>query len=64
MKYLLPLILLSGCSLLPVTAKDKIASGVMKYCAAMTETERAILRADVNSVIYPNEIRVTCDGDE
>lgn len=63
MKYILPVILLSGCSLLPVTAKDKIASGVQKYCAGMTVGERMVLRSEVNAIIAPNEIRVTCAGD-
>lgn len=65
MKFLLPAFLfLGGCSFLPVTAKDKIASGVTRYCGSMTQVERQILRAEVNAVIAPNEIRVTCAGDQ
>jgi hypothetical protein len=62
MKYAIVL-LLSGCSLLPVTAKDKIASGVNDYCKRVTHDERQFIRNDVNAMIAPNSIKVTCAGD-
>jgi hypothetical protein len=65
MKYvaLALLLLLPACSLVPVTAKQKLASGVNDYCKRITYTERSILRAEVNAITAPNSIKVTCGGD-
>lgn len=48
MRSLVFVILLSGCSLLPQAAKDKIVSGVDRYCRETSET-RSVIRADVSA---------------
>lgn len=52
-----------ACALVPTAAKENIAKGVNEYCTRLTATERHILRAEVNALVAPNAVRVTCAGD-
>ncbi len=63
-RLLLLLAFLPACSLLPASTKEKIAGGVNEYCTRVTPAERQVMRAEVNALIAPNSIRVTCAGDE
>lgn len=53
---------LTGCQAVLQKAGPKIAAGVNKYCQEPLETRLAI-RKQVNELIAPNAVRVTCEGD-
>jgi hypothetical protein len=59
----LMLLWMSGCGLLPTSMKDRIAEGVKQYCSRLTPGERQVMRSEVNAIVAPNSIKVTCEGD-
>lgn len=65
MKYLLATVLvftLSGCSLIQANVGPKVAKAVNRYCQEPLD-ERVIIRGQVNNLIAPNTIKVTCLND-
>lgn len=53
---------LPACSLIAPRVGPTIAKGVTRYCAE-PQAERLVLRSQVNGMITPNTIVVTCQGD-
>lgn len=53
---------MSGCSLLAPKTSAKVAQAVNIYCTEPLAT-RLVLRAEVNSMVAPNAVKVTCVGD-
>jgi hypothetical protein len=53
---------LAGCSVIAPKAGPYLAKGVNRYCEE-PEAARVLLRTEVNSLIAPNSVRVTCSGD-
>jgi hypothetical protein len=64
LKYspIIALVALSGCSLITPKVGPQVAKAVNRYCQEPLE-ERLVLRAQVNGMITPNQVRVTCEGD-
>jgi hypothetical protein len=64
MKYaIIAILALSGCSLIPPQAAEKIVTGVKTYCAQPIE-QRLLLRSSVNTGLAGEaEIKVVCKGD-
>ncbi len=56
-------LMLSGCSLLPQAA-PQLSKAVNKYCTALNEDERRLLRQQVNEAIKPNQACVYCAADQ
>ncbi len=52
----------SGCSLITPKVAPQVAKAVNRYCQEPLE-ERLVLRAQVNGMITPNQVKVTCSGD-
>jgi uncharacterized protein YceK len=57
------LLALSGCSVIFPKAAPELSKAVNKYCTTLSQEERALLRAQVNAAIQPNQACVYCDGD-
>lgn len=65
MKYLLAAVLafsLGGCSLITPKVGPEVAKAVNRYCQEPLES-RLLLRGQVNGMITPNTVKVTCEGD-
>lgn len=57
---------LPACSLIPLKAQDQLVSGASKYCAALTATERGIIRDGANAKLSEKDIAlcgVKCPGE-
>lgn len=52
----------SGCSLITPKVGPQVAKAVNRYCQEPL-AERLVLRAQVNGMITPNQVKVTCAGD-
>ena len=53
---------LPGCAAFNKEVAPRVAQAVNTYCLEPQES-RALIRAQVNGLISPNTIRVTCQGD-
>lgn len=53
---------LTGCSLIVPKVGPQVAKAVNRYCEE-PYAERLVLREQVNGMITPNTIKVTCEGD-
>lgn len=65
MKYVLATILavtLSGCSVFTAKVGPQVAKAVNRYCQEPL-SERLLLRGQVNGLITPNAVKVTCAND-
>jgi hypothetical protein len=64
MKILLALCLVSltGCTLIAPAIGPRVAKSVNRYCQESYQA-RLLLRTEVNSLIVPNKVQVTCEGD-
>lgn len=51
-----------GCASLTSAVAPQVASAITKYCAEPL-AERLVIRGQVNSMIAPATIKVTCAGD-
>lgn len=56
------LLCLTGCAELTTAAAPKLAKAVNKYCAEPYQS-RLLLRNQVNGMIKPNAVKVSCEGD-
>lgn len=56
------LVLLTGCETVRTNVGPQVAKAVTRYCQEPL-SERQTIRAEVNGLIAPNQIRVTCAGD-
>lgn len=56
-------LLLVSCGLLQTKIGPKAADAINKYCL-QPQDARLALRAQVNSLITPNSIAITCSGDQ
>jgi hypothetical protein len=52
----------SGCTALTTKAGPQVAKAVNRYCGEPL-AERQLLREQVNGMIAPNTVKVTCAGD-
>jgi len=52
----------AGCSLIAPKVGPEVAKAVNRYCGEPYES-RLYLRTEVNQLITPNTIKVTCQGD-
>lgn len=55
-------IALLGCASITGAVAPQVATAVTKYCAEPL-AERLVIRSQVNGMIAPATIRVTCAGD-
>lgn len=66
MKYL-PLFLLvpflGGCAAIDSVFEQMAVPVVNSYCAS-DEAGRSLIRAKANGILFPHNIKITCDGDE
>lgn len=53
---------LAGCSVIAPKVGPEVAKAVNRYCGEPYQT-RLVLRTQVNQMITPNTIKVTCEGD-
>lgn len=53
---------LSGCSLIVPKVGPQVAKAVNRYCQE-PQAARQLVRAEVNGMIEPHKIVVTCAGD-
>jgi uncharacterized protein YceK len=53
---------LAGCSLITPKVGPQVAKAVNRYCAEAYQT-RLLMRTEVNAMIKPNTVKVTCEGD-
>lgn len=53
---------LTACSTFSTAVAPKVADGVNRYCREPL-AERQLIRSQVNGMITPNTIKVTCQGD-
>lgn len=53
---------LAGCATVSTEVAPRVAKAVQIYCVEAPES-RALIRSQVNSMIAPATIRVTCPGD-
>lgn len=53
---------LSGCTVFNAKVAPQVAKGVNRYCLEPL-SERQLIRSQVNGMITPNTIKVTCAGD-
>lgn len=60
--FLLLTVALTGCSVLSPKVGPYVAKAVARYCAE-PEASRKLLRAEVNGLVAPNAVHVTCQGD-
>lgn len=56
------ILLISGCSLVTPKVAPQVAKAVNRYCLEPL-AERQLIRAQVNGMITPNTVKVTCEGD-
>jgi uncharacterized protein YceK len=56
------LVTLSGCTAFSTKVAPQVAKGVNRYCLEPL-SERQLIRSQVNGMITPNSIKVTCAGD-
>jgi hypothetical protein len=56
------ILFLSGCSIIAPKVGPQVAKAVNRYCVEPYAT-RSVLRAQVNEMVFPHEIKVTCEGD-
>lgn len=54
--------LLNGCESVRANVGPRVADAVNRYCLEPL-AERQTIRTEVNGLIKPNAIRVTCAGD-
>lgn len=59
---LLALCALCGCATITEKIGPKAAQAIMAYCLEPAET-RSLVRSQVNALISPNEVKITCVGD-
>lgn len=65
MKYAilsLMLVSLAGCSIIAPKVGPQVAKAVNRYCQESYQV-RMLMRAEVNAMITPNTVKVTCEGD-
>ena len=62
MKYLVLSLLLSGCTMVQ-ESELLLTKAVSDYCVA-PEMGRALLQKRVQSVLYPNTIKIVCANDK
>ena len=62
MKYLVLSLLLSGCTMVQ-ESELLLTKAVSDYCVA-PEMGRAVLQKRVQSVLYPNTIKIVCANDK
>jgi hypothetical protein len=65
MKYLVTLLALSvltGCAALNKEVAPRVAKAVNHYCLEPLPT-RQLIRGQVNAMVAPNAVKVTCAGD-
>lgn len=58
----LAMLCLSGCTVFNAKVAPEVAKGVNRYCLEPL-AERQLIRSQVNGMITPNTIKVTCAGD-
>lgn len=58
----LAVLCLSGCTVFNAKVAPEVAKGVNRYCLEPL-SERQLIRSQVNGMITPNTIKVTCAGD-
>lgn len=58
----LVVVALTGCSLIAPKVGPQVAKAVNRYCVESYQT-RLLMRSEVNAMIQPNQIKVTCEGD-
>ncbi len=56
------LAVLSGCSLISPKVGPQVAKAVNRYCGESYQI-RLLMRTEVNGMIKPNTVKVTCEGD-
>lgn len=56
------LVAVTGCSAITQKVGPQVAKAVTRYCEEPFDA-RKVLRTEVNGMIAPNTIRVTCAGD-
>lgn len=56
------LAVLSGCSIIAPKVGPSVAKAVNRYCVESYQT-RLLMRTEVNALIKPNSIKVSCEGD-
>jgi hypothetical protein len=54
---------LSGCAVLNQEVAPRVAKAVNVYCLE-PQASRQLIRAQVNQMVAPNQIRVDCSGDQ
>lgn len=54
---------LTGCAAFNKEVAPRVAQAVNTYCIEPQES-RALIRQQVNALIAPNQIKVTCQGDQ
>lgn len=59
---ILTMVAFSGCSLIAPKVGPKVAKAVNRYCEESYQT-RLLMRTEVNAMIAPNTVKVTCEGD-
>ncbi len=59
----LSLCLLTGCAAFNKEVAPRVAKAVQVYCLETPET-RALIRSQVNAMVAPATVRVTCAGDQ
>jgi hypothetical protein len=60
--FALLLVSLTGCAAFNKEVAPRVAQAVNTYCLEPQES-RSLIRQQVNTLIAPNQIRVTCQGD-
>jgi len=53
---------ITGCSFIAPKVGPQVAKAVNRYCVESYQT-RLLMRSEVNAMIKPNSIKVTCEGD-
>lgn len=56
------MVAMTGCSVITQKAGPQVAKAVNRYCEEPYEV-RKVLRTEVNGMIAPNTVKVTCNGD-
>lgn len=60
---LVPILFLSGCAAIDSVFEQMAVPVVNSYCAS-DEAGRSLIRAKANGILFPHNIKITCDGDE
>lgn len=55
-------LILSACTTFTTQVAPQVAKAVKRYCQEPL-AERQLIRSQVNGMIAPNTVRVTCEGD-